>query len=598
MKLNVKTVLVAVTVGVIAYGQALAQDTAVGLKELDANRGCNAKDIFEKAGATGTADGLFNYGYYLLRTRQPDQAKAAFEKGYAVDPKNQLNKVGLGAAALAKGDRAGAKLAIDEAIKNSKGKDVNVLFRAGEAYSGYVAIDSLKATYKATDPAEAIRLLDMAVALMLKNKQEIADVYMAKGDAFFTKGESGAAVSAYEDAVRVNPNYAKAIAKIGKIYWGGKNLPLAQENFKKAIELDPDYAPAVHEYAELQFYVRQYKNAAKTYNLYLDGLKGCVDEENILRSAQFDFIAEDNARVLEKITKLSKSTNPILMRMEGWSSYKQNQYDRAIEKINGFLAKAPEKAMINDYRYLGNSTLRVANPDTAKAVSYLEKAAEMDTVDNGYKEIAAFYQSAKKYKQARDFWIKAIKRDPKYPSTDLYQYAQAQYQYANSIAVVGTGADSAALRADRRNNFLTADSLFVKYIERKADFLPVYNSRARANYYAYSREEALENGKCIPHMEKYIQLAEAEPEGKVKNKTNLGFCYQFLAIHAMIKLKDEVKGKELFTKLYAIDSTNAAAKNYFFPPVAPAPAVPPTPAKAGATKQAAPPAKKPTVKKK
>jgi tetratricopeptide (TPR) repeat protein len=194
---------------------------------------------------------LFNYGYYLLRTRQPDLAKAAFEKGFAVDPKNQLNKVGLGAVALAKGDRAGAKLAMDEAVKNSKGKDVNVLFRAGEAYSGYVAIDSLKSTYKATDPAEAIRLLDMAVALMLKNKQEIADVYMAKGDAFFTKGESGAAVSAYEDAVRVNPNNAKAIAKIGKIYWGGKNLPLAQENFKKAIELDPDYAPAVHEYAEL-----------------------------------------------------------------------------------------------------------------------------------------------------------------------------------------------------------------------------------------------------------------------------------------------------------------------------------------------------------
>ncbi len=597
MKLKLKSLLVAVTAGVITCGQALAQDIAVGLKELDANRGCNAKDIFEKAGASGTADGLFNYGYYLLRTRQPDLAKAAFEKGFAADPKNQLNKVGLGAVSLAKGDRAGAKLAMDEAVKNSKGKEVNVLFRAGEAYSGYVAIDSLKPTYKATDPAEAVRLLDMAVALMIKNKQEIADVYMAKGDALFIRGESGPAVSAYEDAVRVTPNNSKAFAKIGKIYWGGKNLPLAQESFKKALELDPDYAPAVHEYAELQFYVRQYKNAAKSYNQYLDGLKGCVDEENILRSAQFDFIAEDNAKVLEKITKLSKSTNPILMRMEGWSSYKQNQYDRAVEKITGFLAKAPEKAMMNDYKYLGNSMIRGTNPDTTKAVTFLEKAAEMDTVENGYKEIAAFYQSAKKYKQARDFWLKAIKRDPKYTSTDLYQYSQAQYQYANSITVSGTGADSLALRVSRRNNFLTADSLFAKYIERKADFLPVYNSRARANYYAYSREEALENGKCIPHMEKYIQLAEAEADGKVKNKTNLAFCYQFLAVHAMVKLKDEAKGKDLFTKLLAIDSSNVAAKNYFNPPVAPV--APPAPTKAATgTKQAAEPAKKPAVKKK
>jgi tetratricopeptide (TPR) repeat protein len=595
MKLKMKSLLVAMTAGVMICGRVLAQDVAVGMKELDANRACNAKDIFEKAGANGTADGLFNYGYYLLRTRQTDLAKAAFEKGFTLDPKNQLNKVGLGAVALAKGDRAGAKMAMDEAVKNSKGKDVNVLFRAGEAYSGYVAIDSLKSIYKATDPAEAIRLLDMAVAIMLKNKQENPDVYMAKGDAFFTKGESGAAVSAYEDAVRVNPNNAKALAKIGKIYWGGKNFALAQEHFKKAIELDPDYAPAVHEYAELQFYVRQYKNAAKSYNTYLDGLKGCVDEENILRSAQFDFIAEDNAKVLEKITKLSKSTNPILMRMEGWSSYKQNQYDRAVEKLNEFLKKVPEKAMLNDYKYLGNSMIRATNPDTTKAVMFLEKSAEMDTVDNGYKEIAAFYQGAKKYKQARDFWVKAIKREPKYTSTDLYQYCQAQYQYANSVVVAGTGADSAALRLERRTNFLLADSLFAKYIERKADFLPVYNSRARANYYAYSREEALENGKCVPHMEKYIQMAEAEPDGKVKNKINLGFCYQFLATYNLIKLKDEVKGKELFMKLLEIDSTNAAAKNYLNPPVAPAPVVP---VKVAPTAKVITPAKKPSGKKK
>ncbi len=549
----------ALTAGVIGMGQATAQDAATAQKELDGNKACAAKESFEKLGASGSADGLFSQGYYLLRTRQPDLAKVAFEKGLAADPKNQLNKVGVGAVLLAKGDRMGAKMAIDEALKNTKNKDVNVLYRAAEAYSGYVSIDSLKSIYKATDPAEAIRVADLAIAIMLKNKQENPEVYMAKGDAFFTKGESGAAVSAYEDALRVNPNYGKAIAKIAKIYWGGRNYTLAQDNFKKAIDVEPDYAPASRQYAELLFAVRQYKPAARYYNAYIEKLGTCVDDEDMLRSAQFDFVAEDNAKVLSKIEKLKNSKNNVLLRMEGWSAYKDNQYDRASQKLSQFLAASPEKAIMNDYKFLGNAILRGAAPDTAKAVGYLEKAAQLDTVDNGYKELASFFQGAKKYRMARDFWAKALIREPKYTSNDLYSYALSQYQLANSVKVVGTGADSAMLRAERRSAFLKADSLFAKYIERKADFLPVYNNRARANYYAFAPQEAMDNGLCVPHMEKYVQLGEAD--GKDKNAANLIFCYQVLATYNLVKLKNEVKAKEFFDKIIEVGEANGKDKN-------------------------------------
>lgn len=549
----------AMAAGLLSLAQAKAQDANTAIKELDANRACSAKETFEKLGASGTAEGNFYYGYYLLRSRQPELAKASFEKGLAADPKNHLNKVGVGAALLAIGDRTGGKAAIDEALKSSKSRDINVLFRAAEAYSGYVAIDSLKPIYKTTDPAEAIRLCELAVPIMIKNKQEIADLYIAKGDAFFTKGESGAAVSAYEDAIRINPNNGKAIAKIAKIYWGGRNYQLAQENFKKAIEVDPDYAPAHRQYAELLFNVRQYKPAARLFNTYLEKLGTCVDDEDILRSAQFDFIAEDNVRVLSKIEKLRDSKNNVLLRMEGWSAYKDNQYDRASEKLSAFLKIAPEKAIMNDYKFLGNALFRGSNPDTLKAVSFLEKAAELDTVDNGYKEIASIFQGARKYKSARDYWKKAIERDPKYSSTDLYSYAFAQYLFANSVRVTGTGADSAALRAERREAFLKADELFAKYIERKADFVPVYNNRARATYYAYTPQEAMENGQCIPHMEKYIQLAEAE--GKDKNAANLIFCYQVLATYNLVKLKDEPKAKSYFDKIIEVGEANGKDKN-------------------------------------
>ena len=186
MNNKLKSLLVAFTAGTLVCIQVMAQDVATGLKLLDNNQACLAKDNFEKlAAATPTADNQFYLGYYFLRTNQADMAKAAFEKGLAADPKNQLNKVGLGAVALAKGDRGGAKLAFDEATKATKNKNMDVLFRAGEAYTGYVAIDSLKPLYKTTDPAQAIAYLDMAIALGMKNNQKNPDIYMAKGDAFY-----------------------------------------------------------------------------------------------------------------------------------------------------------------------------------------------------------------------------------------------------------------------------------------------------------------------------------------------------------------------------------------------------------------------------
>ena len=80
MKVKMKTIFAAMAAGFVSLAQVEAQDLNTAIKELDANRTCAAKENFDKLNATGTADGSFAYGYYLLRTRQPDLAKAAFEK--------------------------------------------------------------------------------------------------------------------------------------------------------------------------------------------------------------------------------------------------------------------------------------------------------------------------------------------------------------------------------------------------------------------------------------------------------------------------------------------------------------------------------------
>ena len=102
-----KKLLVAIALGFLGFESAVAQDATTGMKFLDAEQYGKAKEVFEQlANSTPTAENQFNLGYFFLKTKQPDLAKTAFEKGAGLDPKDNLNKVGLGAVALAKGDRS------------------------------------------------------------------------------------------------------------------------------------------------------------------------------------------------------------------------------------------------------------------------------------------------------------------------------------------------------------------------------------------------------------------------------------------------------------------------------------------------------------
>lgn len=571
MNIRIKSWLVAFAASAFVYSQALAQDIATGLKQLDNNQACLAKETFEQlAAATPSAENQFYLGYFYLRTKQPDLAKTAFEKGLEADPKSKdnLNKVGIGAVALAKGDRTGAQSAFADVLKSTKNKNIDILQRISEAYTGYVVIDSMKPVYKTTDPAEAVRLADLAIALMLKSGTKNQEVYMAKGDAFYIKGEAGPAVSAYEDAINANPSFGEAFAKIAKIYWGGRNYELAQTNFKKAIDVDPDYGPANREYAELYFYVRQYKPAARYMDAYLQKLGKCADDEDILRSAQFDFVAEDFSKVNQKIAQVIKmgGTKDILYRMMGWAAFKENQYDKAVENLRKFLKMSPQKAIDSDYRFLGNALLRLPTVDTVAAVKNLERAAEMDTVENGYKEIATMYNNAKDYDKAIEYYEKANKwpYQKEVSLQDLINTSLPYYNIANRI--FPSGPDSLALRDKKREYFMKADDLYKQMIERKPDYLYPYGQRAKANYFAYTREEAMENGIAIPLMEQYIKMAEEDKapmdEGK---KFNLKYFYQVLGAYSVVTLKDEEKAKMWFQKLLEIDPGNKVADDYLNP---------------------------------
>jgi tetratricopeptide (TPR) repeat protein len=546
--------LVAFVFSVLAFLNVQAQTVQDGLALIHTERFNEAGELFKKlAEGTPSADNQYYLGYYYVKNNQLDEAQKAFEKGLQLDEKSYLNQVGLGTIALSKGDRTKAKELFDAAEKKGK-KNAEVLYRLGEAYTLFE---------KNSDAAEAIRLLDEAV----KRDKNLADAYIAKGDALMLRNEGGPATTAYEYALTAKPNYAVAHNRIGQIFLRGKNYNLALENYKKAIEADPNFAPAYKDLAELYFLGQKYKQAAENFDIFMQK-SGTTDPELKLRAAQFAFTADDYAKSLEILKSVDgKINNPIIKRMYGWAHFKTNDADQSIANLTDFIKVAPEKVIGDDYKYLGRAyNLKAAadgKPYDSTGVIYIMKGADLDTnkaeAAATFKEVATLYYGAKDYENAIVAYEKGIPLDTaaKTLINDYYYLGLSYFQKATRI--IAEGADSANIVLAKRALSLKADSIFTIVTTKSPEWPYAYYWRGVSLYNAYDRQENVDKGISAPHYAKFAELAELDTD-QSKYKGFLRIVYPYLAFYQATTMKDEAKSKEYWNKLLTIDPDNANAK--------------------------------------
>lgn len=580
-----KSLLTILFMGATMTAPLMAQDLQTALKDIESERFTKAgQTLTQLAQSSPSADNQFYLGYYYLRSGQIDQAKAAFEKGAAADPKNQLNNVGLGGVALAKGDRASGTTLINNAVAATKNKNQDVLIRGGEMFTLFE---------KASDPARALELLTIADEKDKKN--ENADIEMIMGDAYFIKNDGGNAITKYENALTINPNLAEANYKIGRLYLRGKNYTKAQDYFKLAIQTDPEFAPTYLAYADALANSRAYKSAAQNYELYVQK-SGTTDPERLLDVARYRFLAEDFKGATDYLDQLKgKVNNPIADRMYGWAYLGLNKPQQSVESLTKFIGEAPNKVIYDDYLYLGRALGQIGGPENdSLSIVYLEKAAPLDTMDNVYREIATKYYSMKRWDKAATAYAKAIQNDKKPANADFLNMGLANYQ--QGFQVLRNVQDTTQQKQLRYEYFMAADSAFER-LAKNAEALGkpyplAYYYRAQSNYYAYPRAVALNRTDIVPLYEKFLEMANAEtdPELKKQYLKNMVTAYKFLATNSLTK-KDDAKAKEYFNKVLEIDPNDADVKKALEEPKAPAPA-PATKPKAPAPKA---PAKKNTA---
>lgn len=563
-----KIKFVALVLSVLTFINVNAQTVPDGLALIQTERFNEAGALFKKlAEGTPSATNQYYLGYYYVKNNQLDEAQKAFEKGIQLDEKSGLNQVGLGTVALGKGDRVKSKEYFDAAEKKNK-KDAEVLFRIGEAYTLFE---------KNNDPAEAIRLLDEAV----KRDKNLADAYIAKGDALMLRNEGGAAVTAYEYALTAKPNYAAAHNSIGSIYLRGKNYNLALENYKKAIEADPNFAPAYKDLAELYYLAQQYKKAAENFDLFMQK-SGSTDPRLTLRAAQFAFVADDYARSLQLLESVKgKLDDNILKRMYGWAYFKTNDADKAIQNLEEFIKVAPDKVIGDDYKYLGRSYNLKATAEgkayDSTGVTYILKGADLDTnkteAANTYKEVGALYYGAKDFLNAASAYKRGIELDTaKASANDYYYLGLSKFQTATSMIVPtskdSTFADSAQIATTKRALFMSADSSFATVTQKLPEWPYGFYWRASTLYNAYDRQENIDKGISAPYYQKLTELA--EKEDPTKYKSYLKLAYGYLAFYSQTTKNDPAAAKDYWEKLLKVDPDNASAKEALGLAVAPA----------------------------
>ena len=504
----------------------------------------SAKAGFEKLVAANAND--VDAVYWLGQTMvAPDDrtpkdiadAKALYQKTLLANSNSALLLAGIGHIELLEGKSQDARNHFETAISLSQGKIASVLNAVGFA--------NVNAKYG--DAAYAVEKLKLATSL---KKMTDPDMLVNLGDAYKKLGDGGQAQLAYEAALALNPKYARAAYRIGKIYQtqGGTQEEIYMKYYNEAIAKDPAYAP-VYENLYNLYYTTDVPKSAQYLEKFLsntdDNPKNCYLRASILYA---------QALFADAVKKADEciGTNPSpYAKLYGIKAYAYNKLKDSINAKTSFekYFKMADTSLIGmgDYSTYAAVLLKFPGNDSI-AGTFIDKAVALDTLEANkvtyLKTIASSYEGQKKYKEAADWYNKvvSIKRVP--GKVDLYNTG---FNYFRS------------------GNYKTAITIFNIYSQKFPEDAFGYYMSGKSKW---GIDSLMAQASANPDFEKAISVGMVD---SVKYKPQVIGSYKyFVAYYANIK-KDNAKAIEYCDKILALDPTDADALNNKTALQAPAP---------------------------
>lgn len=518
----------------------------------------------------------FYLGENFFKDEDADSANICYKKGAEINATYPLNYVGLGKVLLFNGK-------IDDA-KAQFYKATTLGVKNGEVYRK-IAEAWLSTDNKNAD--EAINLLNTAIKLEPKN----AENYILLGDAQFAKNpaDGSTPIKNYQKASELNPKSPKGILREGRLYEGGRNYTLALEKYKTALSLDPNFAPAYREIAELYSKAGQQSKSIENWKKYLE-----MNNKNDARYLYMNSLFK-NKQYADAITEYTTlRTNgfrkPIMERLAAYSYYEMGNkndsmaYVKGLEAMNKFFNAAGKdfKYIAADYEYKG--LLLVRNGKENDGLVEIEKAIAMDAsvCADAYSKLTKASVEKKDYAKVIAYTErKKTCSNASFNNGDYFDIGKAYYFYSNEKQKDLDAIKNELTKKKKPTNSpelkqkedsivslrIKADTAFKNLTQLNPNWPVGYMWRGRVNSLLDPNVD-LDTTKVL--YEKVIALIKPE-EKNTTYKNNYIESLEYLGYY-FVKKKDKANADLIFNQLKEIDPNNEKAKNYFNPPKPAAPA--------------------------
>lgn len=516
-----------------------AQSVQDGINFVDSQKYAKAKQNFTDLINQNPKDAsnFFYLGNIYLTQFDPNftEAQDSFNKGLALDPKSYLNKIGLASVKLGKGDRS-AIAEIQQIVKDSKEKDAEVLFRAGEALTLFE---------KNNSPDLAISYLNKAIEKAQKNGVP-AHYYYSLGDAYRLKKDPGNAMSAYDKAEAVAQNKASVYTRKGTLWIAAQQWQQAKTNIDKAIAVDPTYAPAYKALAG--FNIKYQKNAEATQNLINYTKYADEDPYTQLEIAKLYFTNEDYANAKTTLNAVfDKVNDPIKYKLRAYILYGEGDYIGAKQNMDLFISQADKsRVQPSDEGLQGLIAAGMAKGEKDAA-----KKAQLDAIAQ---QKIAIAKAAKDETLKWDEELAKVKGGINSASVEQGPTSPAIEALKKKIVENPSDTDSLYKLATEYQNVQNWNGAILtwgKMISALPEWAPAYYSQG----YAY--QQAKNNDMAKASYEKFISLV--KPAEIEANKPSLGYAYFFVAF--MEKDANPEKAKQDVAKSLEYEPTYQDAIN-------------------------------------
>ncbi|MEP7141264.1 MAG: tetratricopeptide repeat protein [Ferruginibacter sp.] len=496
----------------------------------------SAKAAFQKiVAATPTnTEAIYWLGIAIISQgefgqKELNEARELYRKALETNSNNPLLIVGMGNIELLEGKSQDARNRFETALSLSKNQDLVVLTAVGRANSNF--------DNKNGDPNYAIEKLKIATAL---KKFKEPSVYVHMGDAYRMLMDGGNAQISYQSALNIDPNYAWALYRIGKIYQtqGAGQEEIYMKYFNEAIAKDPAYGPVYKNLSDLYYNTDVTKSA-----MYLDKYLANTDDDpkNCYYKASMKYaqgLFKEAITMADQCIAAKPDPYSKLYGIEGYAYNRLGDSVKAKASFENYFKKADTSQIgMGDYSTYASVLLKFPGNDSLAGM-YVNKAVLLDTLETNkityIKNIATYYVTQKKFKEAAD-WYKNVLTIRKEPSkTDLYN---AGYNYYRS------------------GDYQPAIDVFNLYGQKYPDDAFSYYMIGKA-YWAI--DTTMEQGLANPSFQKAIEVGTVD---KAKYKAQLIGSYKyFTAYFANIK-KDKETAISYCDSVLAIDPADTEALN-------------------------------------